>query len=106
MTPIPEDPALSAVQRHYSTSTSLIAKYVTERVTLAQAKLDAGRLDDHDAGLTRLSPAAHGQAVRNVRMFLFSNLGSPEVFRLAATSWAAADILEKILDESAMLPLD
>lgn len=67
------------------------------------AKKAADCLDNHEAGLIALAPATQELALRSLRKFIFSNLGSPEAQRLAELSWVAADTMEKILDESADL---
>lgn len=75
-------------------------------VDFAIAKKAAGCLDDHDAGLVRLPPAMHALAIRNIRVFLFAHLHSEDARMLAACSWAASDLYEKILEESDTLLQD
>lgn len=67
------------------------------------AKKAADCLDDHHAGLAALAPEMRALALSVLRKFIFANPGSPEAQRLAGLSWIAADILERILDESVNL---
>lgn len=67
------------------------------------AKKAADCLDNHQAGLILLAPETQDLALRSLRKFIFSNLGTPEAHRLAELSWVAADTMEKILDESVAL---